>query len=256
MSAHATPRLEHACWPSSSWLGVLSTSLLLACSFPEYQFALPSGSGGASGAASGGATVGAGGMGNAGTSAGGGPVSQGGTSGAGGTGAAAGAGGSASCVPGPDDLVCNGLDQACQPVEIDSACPQGCTGASEAGREYMSCSAASDFAQAETRCQTQGMHLIHVHDGAENQRLVELARAIGSYVWIGGSSQLDQTSFTWNDDGSAFYKNGAPVTGAYENFDVNQPVDNPGRQCVQVHDSTGLWSNVQCSDVLQFVCAR
>lgn len=120
----------------------------------------------------------------------------------------------------------------------------------------MSCETSLDFAHAELRCNAQGMHLIHVHNGTENARLMALANAIGSYVWIGGSNQLDQTSFTWLDDGSAFYTNSAPVTGVYQNFDAGQPNANPARQCVQVHDSTGLWSNVQCSDTMQFVCSR
>lgn len=231
------------------------SAALVGCSFPEYQFELAGVSGGGSGSALGGSTAGStagssspGGLG--GTAAGG--VSVGGTA-AGGTAAG---GATSGCVPGPDDLVCDGLDQACQPVQIDAACPQGCTGETDDGRQYMACATASDFANAESRCKAQGMHLIHVHSGSENQRLAELARSIGSYVWVGGSNQADQTSFTWLDDGSAFYTNDAPVVGAYENFDSGQPVDNPGRQCVQAHDSTGLWSNVQCSDVLQFVCSR
>jgi hypothetical protein len=41
-----------------------------------------------------------------------------------------------------------------------------------------------------------------------------------------------------------------------ENFGPDQPVSDPERRCVQLHDSTGFWSNAPCSDDLQFICGR
>jgi hypothetical protein len=120
----------------------------------------------------------------------------------------------------------------------------------------MACASASPFGEAETRCAAQGMHLAHVHGGVENESLAELARAIGSFVWLGGSSERDATTFEWTDDGSPFYQNGAPLPGVYQNFGPGEPVADPERRCVQLHDATALWSSTRCSDELQFLCAR
>jgi hypothetical protein len=159
------------------------------------------------------------------------------------------------CVPVADDIYCDGLDQNCKPTAADVACPSGCTGTTVDGASYMACNISSTFDQAETRCEAQLMHLIRVHGGTENDRTMELARTIGSYVWIGGSNRTDETLFEWTD-GTAFYKNSAPVAGVYQNFGPNEPVPDPERRCVELHDSTGFWSNTSCSDTLQFICSR
>jgi hypothetical protein len=99
------------------------------------------------------------------------------------------------------------------------------------------------------------MRLIRIDGGAENELATELARTIGSYVWIGGSNRTDEAKFEWTD-GTAFYEDGAPVAGVYQNFGPDQPAPDPERRCVQLHDSTGFWSNAPCSNNLQFVCGR
>ena len=171
--------------------------------------------------------------------------------------ASAGAGGAgqvdAACVPASDDIYCDGVDQNCQPTTDDVACPDGCTGATIDGVSYMACSISSTFDQAEARCQAQRMHLLRIDGGNENEQALELARTIGSYVWIGGSNRADETRFEWTD-ATVFFENGAPVPGLYQNFGPDQPVADPERRCVQLHDATGFWSNAPCSDNLQFIC--
>ncbi len=119
----------------------------------------------------------------------------------------------------------------------------------------MACSISSTFEQAEARCQTQQMRLLRIDGGSANEHAVELARTIGSYVWIGGSNRTDEARFEWTD-GRVFFENGAPVPGVYQNFGPDQPVLDVDRRCVQLHDSTGLWSNAPCLDSLQFICGR
>jgi hypothetical protein len=119
----------------------------------------------------------------------------------------------------------------------------------------MACSISSSFDQAEARCQAQRMHLLRIDGGAENEQAMQLARSIGSYVWIGGSNRDDETRFEWTD-GTAFLENGGPVAGVYQNFGPDQPLADPARRCVQLHDSTGFWSNAPCTDNLQFICGR
>lgn len=99
------------------------------------------------------------------------------------------------------------------------------------------------------------MHLLRIDGGTANAHAMELARTIGSYVWIGGSSRTDAAQFEWTD-GTVFYETGAPVPGVYQNFGPDQPVSDAERRCVQLHDATGFWSNAPCSDSLQFICGR
>lgn len=175
--------------------------------------------------------------------------------GAGGAVGLGGAGEVAGCVPADDDIYCDGVDRSCQPTTADVGCPAGCVGTTVEGVAYMACSISSTFDQAETRCLGQGMHLVRIDGGDENELAVELARTIGSYVWIGGSNRTDAARFDWTD-GTTFYENGGPVPGVYQDFGPDQPAADPGRRCVQLHDATGFWSNAPCSDSLQFICGR
>ena len=173
-----------------------------------------------------------------------------------GSGSAGGAGNvDGSCVPAPDDIYCDGLDRDCEPTDADLACPAGCTGSTVEGVSYMACSNSSTFGQAETRCQGQGMQLLRIDGGGENELAMELARSIGSYVWIGGSNRADEARFEWTD-GTVFYEGDAPVAGVYPNFGPDQPVADVERRCVQLLESTGFWSNAPFEDSLQFLCGR
>ena len=171
----------------------------------------------------------------------------------GGSGGTQGPGG--GCTPADDDLYCDGLDRSCTPTADDVGCPAGCTGTTVAGVSTMACSISSTFDQAQARCQAQLMNLIRIDGGGENELAVELARTIGSYVWIGGSNRQDETRFEWTD-GTAFYDDGAAIPGVYQNFGPDQPLADPERRCVELHDSTGFWHNAPCSDRLQFICSR
>lgn len=167
----------------------------------------------------------------------------------------AGQGGASDCAAETADT-CDGLDAECQATLDEESCPAGCDGVVLAGISYMACSQGATWSDAEVLCQAQGMHLIRVDDEAENTRAVELARGLGSYVWLGGSSLSRAGSFTW-PDGAAFFTAGAPVDGVYQNFEPGQPVADAGRNCVQLHDSAaGPWSNAPCSDVKPYVCER
>ncbi len=137
----------------------------------------------------------------------------------------------------------------------DVGCPAGCTGSTVDGVSYMACSISSTFEQAETRCEGHAMQLLRIDGGAENELAMELARTIGSYVWIGGSNRTNEARFEWTD-GTAFFENGAPLPGVFQNFGPDQPVSDAQRRCVQLHDSTGFWFNAPCSDSLQFICGR
>jgi hypothetical protein len=159
------------------------------------------------------------------------------------------------CEPSTDDISCDGVDQNCRETTSDAACPAGCNGMTVTGNAYMACSISSSFDDAEIRCQAQGMHLLRIDGGLANQRAMQLAQHIGSYVWIGGSNREDEARFEWTD-GTAFYENSAPIAGVYQDFGPAQPVADAARRCVELHDSDGFWSNAPCTDTLQFICNR
>jgi hypothetical protein len=151
---------------------------------------------------------------------------------------------------------CDGLDGDCRATLDEPTCPAGCDGVVLNGRSYMACAQGATWSEAEVLCQAQEMHLIRIDDEAENNVMVELARGLGSYVWLGGSSLISAGSYAWLD-GTDFYADGAAVDGVYHNFEPGQPVEDAGRNCVQLHDSAnGPWSNAPCSDVKPYVCER
>ncbi len=176
--------------------------------------------------------------------------------GAGGQGASNGGFGAAECVVATADVYCDGLDEQCNPTLKEETCPDGCNGSTLNGVSYMACTTSSSFDQAELRCQAQRMHLVKIDSASENNYVVQLAQALGSYVWIGGSNRAQVSTYAW-PDGSVFYTDGAAVTGVYQNFGPDQPAADATRSCVQIHDdAAGFWLNGHCADAEQFICER
>lgn len=151
---------------------------------------------------------------------------------------------------------CDGLDADCKATLDEPSCPAGCDGIVLNDTPYMACAEGAAFNDAEVLCQAQGMHLVRVDDEAENNVTVELAADLGSYVWLGASSLAEAGSYAWLD-GTEFFRDGAAVDGLYQNFELGQPMEGVGRNCVQLHNSAaGPWSNAPCSDVKPYVCER
>lgn len=174
-------------------------------------------------------------------------------------GAAAGSAGAAGqpsdCIPSTDDVLCDGLDQGCVATTRDSGCERQCTGLALDGTSYMACAGSYDFADAEAKCQAQGMHLIRVDSDAENELALDFAEQLGPYVWLGGSNRQDSDVFAWND-GDPFYRSGAPIPGRYHNFAAGQPQSMP-ISCVQLERAnSGAWSNTRCTDTQELLCER
>jgi len=121
----------------------------------------------------------------------------------------------------------------------------------------MACPTSAAFSQAELSCQAQHMHLVKVDSASENSYVVQLAQALGSYVWIGGSDLEQNGTFVW-PAGTAFFATGAPVSGVYQNFAVGEPAaSDAGRHCVHLHDAPpGYWYATSCTNSEQFICER
>jgi hypothetical protein len=151
---------------------------------------------------------------------------------------------------------CDGLDARCQPTTEEPECPSGCDGRRLNGQSYLGCTTSASFEAAEVRCGEQGMRLLRIESAGENAVAVELARSLGSYVWIGGSDLGTPGTFAWPDS-SVFFGDGQPVSGVYQNFGEGEPSPAAGRHCVQLHnDAAGPWSTAPCTDVKEFICKR
>ncbi len=173
-----------------------------------------------------------------------------------GAGAADAGAGASACVPNQDAASCDGLDRECQPTLDEPECPSGCTGTLQGGASYMACTVSATFNDAEVLCQAQHMHLVEVDSESENTIVTQLAGSLGSYVWIGGSDLAENGTFAWLA-GAAFFRAGAPVSGAYQHFADGEPLAGAARHCVQLHDDPpGYWYVTSCSESKQFICRR
>jgi hypothetical protein len=151
---------------------------------------------------------------------------------------------------------CDGRGEDCEPTLDEPDCPASCDGVVYEGRSYLACADGARFVDSQSRCLAQGMDLVRIDDAADNAVVVELARTVGSYVWIGGSDLATLGSYAWRD-GDVFFRDGASVDGAYQNFGSGEPMMGVGRECVQLHDEpSGPWSTAPCGDVKPFVCGR
>lgn len=170
------------------------------------------------------------------------------------TGGAAGEPGVAGCQPSATDQSCDGLNEQCQVTAEDEACAADCAGVFVNGTSYMTCSAASDFDQAEAACQGNGMHLVKIDDALEDETVLGLA--LGDYVWVGGSNREDLNVFVWMD-GTAFYSFVDEVPDVYENFNTaaDEPYKDERWPCVE-QDADGTWSTWDCAEAQSFVCER
>jgi hypothetical protein len=154
------------------------------------------------------------------------------------------------------DATCDGRDRDCQPTLDEPSCPAGCDGVVVEGHSFLACAEGASFIDAQTSCLAQGMDLVRIDSSGDNAIVVELARTVGSYVWIGGSDLGELGRYAWRD-GDVFFRDGAAADGAYQNFGSGEPMMGVGRECVQLHDEpAGPWSTAPCSDVKPFVCGR
>lgn len=161
-----------------------------------------------------------------------------------------------NCAPAATDTSCDGLDRNCTPTLAETACPAGCKGIRYNGASYMACTVSASFSDAEAACEQQHMQLVEIDSASENAFVTQTAQSLGSYIWIGGSDLTSLGSFRWQN-GTAFFVNGAPVSGVYSSFDAGEPSAVSGLDCVQLHDdANGPWSSAKCGDEKQFVCER
>lgn len=86
------------------------------------------------------------------------------------------------------------------------------------------------------------------------------ARLTGGAAWIGASDAATEDDWRWingPETGTSFYSgrgdiSGAPVGGAYNNWNSGEPNDSPDEDCAEMYagDSSGQWNDLHCSTSL------
>ncbi|XP_072174350.1 macrophage mannose receptor 1-like [Diadema setosum] len=128
--------------------------------------------------------------------------------------------------------------------------PTGCSG-SETAYSYYCYSVSSsgnNWQGALTDCRSNGGDLVSVLDRYEQTVLASLLGSEdGSKVWIGLNNRDNQGQYVWSD--------GSRVS--YTNWDYLYPDDTKGR-CATSSSGllAGLWSNMDCSSNLKYMCKR
>jgi hypothetical protein len=165
---------------------------------------------------------------------------------------------------------CDGLDNDCNGRADDGGvCPGSCRGFDLERRAYMFCPAARGHFASANVCEDAEMDLVRIDSEDENAGVLAAARRLSGDA-PPGSIHLGATDFGWSSegnfrwpDGTVFWRgaaNGSPVSGAYANWDRDEPNNyDTNEDCVEMlvaalPEKAGLWNDVACRSVLSFVC--
>jgi hypothetical protein len=137
-----------------------------------------------------------------------------------------------------------------------------CSCASIQGHSYWFCNNLLPWAESETYCETQSMHLVRVDSSLENNFLMNSGATFGVFAYsgavrIGGSDQAVQGEWRWID-GTLFWlggPTGAAQGGLFTNWESTSPSLSGTRQCAALL-STGTWQDRACKFVSPFICER
>ncbi|XP_031568347.1 delta-like protein C [Actinia tenebrosa] len=116
-----------------------------------------------------------------------------------------------------------------------------CTGSwtSKQGNCYLVINEYLPWNDAESRCVSEGGHLVSIHSESENEAVVNL---IGMEFWIGLSDTETEGTYKWTD-------------GTQFDFNKFEKSLAAGKGCILAEASTGKWKKIGCtSGYKQFIC--
>ncbi len=151
---------------------------------------------------------------------------------------------------------CNGLDDDCDGVIDDGACPIGCRGSIDPSSlvAYAFCSPTLDYTAARTNCESIGMNLAAIETASESTYLdFRVATRLGgsASVWIGAESGSDTV---WRWRGSDVFwtgtATGSAASGRYTRWGVGAPSPVASRSCAYIATATGTWMDDAACDLL------
>jgi hypothetical protein len=159
---------------------------------------------------------------------------------------------------------CNGLDDDCDGMTDETGvCPEHCRGGTIGVNEYLACISIpasgqpASWSEADSTCRSLGYRLASVETSEE-----QAALAASEFMdpnerhWLGGSDQTVADDWTW-PTGVVFWRGdrlGAPVGGAYTNWEPNHPID--GANCASVTFPDGRWQSYDCIQDARILCER
>jgi hypothetical protein len=124
------------------------------------------------------------------------------------------------------------------------------------GRCYIRVDPPLSWDAARTNCQSRdvGWDLTSIRSEADRSVVHGL---ITGEVWIGGSDAVTEGTWTWANDGLAFWQGegaaGQPLNDAFANWFEDEPNGTDTSDCLRLLiDST--WADLECTEPRPFVC--
>lgn len=100
------------------------------------------------------------------------------------------------------------------------------------------------------KCRDEGGYLAEINNDDENRFIREQAILLSSFLWLGGSDQLEESDWIWVTSMTHF------STGLYTDWHVGQP-NNAGRgeHCLHLYTEYNYhWNDSPCSVLMRYVC--
>jgi outer membrane protein assembly factor BamB len=128
-----------------------------------------------------------------------------------------------------------------------------CSEHNHGGTSYWFCTDALSWQGARDKCRALGYDLATVDNAVENGFVKSHTVAD---AWLGGTDQAVENVWRWAFSATQFWQGtagGAPVGGAYANFNSGQP-DQSTQDCLALRTSDGKWTDESCSQTRDYVC--
>jgi hypothetical protein len=140
-------------------------------------------------------------------------------------------------------------------AEVDCL-PSDCSCSRYGDEVYAFCGLAS-WQEAEVACGNEGQALVWLTDPEESGWLRGTADGFGlGDIWLGANDLQYEGAWQWTS-GETFWPEGEAVEGAHAQWGSDEPSSAvESNDCGAARDQDGLWSALECTQRLSFVCKR
>jgi hypothetical protein len=148
-----------------------------------------------------------------------------------------------------------------QPENADATGAAGCAGAQSLGpngRCFVREATLLSWSDARTSCRAlgPGWDLVSIHSAEVDQFLAGL---LTTEAWIGASDADLEGTWSWVDDGTAFWRgnwpNGRALGGAYANWNFSEPNGGVNTNCARIVPLVGRHlADLECGSLRGALC--